>query len=68
MAVKYDCVGEYCNIVAKGQCREITIACVSEEEASQVLETAVAWAEKYRQRMGKEIKCARKKTEVIICK
>lgn len=59
-------LAECCELVAKGQCREITLVCDDEENASDVLNYALKWAHDYAKKTGRTLKCIRYVNEVKI--
>lgn len=58
-------MAEICKLVQKGQCRDVTIACVSDEEAAKVMMDAIKWIHEHGSK-GKPIQVTRNGFEVHI--
>lgn len=59
-------VGELCKLVQKGQCRHVTVACASDEEAGALLEEVAAWIHRNDKKAHRPLQCSRDGFEVII--
>jgi hypothetical protein len=58
-------MGEICKLVQRGQCRDVTIACASDDEAAKVMMDAIKWAHEHGGK-GRPLQITRNGFEVII--